>query len=215
MVGRRHGDAEADAARHARHARDHRHHVVARPLGAVAHGGVMIAAVILRRAAGIAEEQQVHDAARGGAGDVLVEFRARVVGVPFPRSRHLPQIVGVVVRQVGGKMNEVRFRHNGRLAALSRDRRLHQKHAKSTALLQSYWPCLGAPSVSQFRMRSIVDRRCPLLAETNGANLPCRLVFGAARASSGLRRFGFGRRLSTAAKSSPCSSAMGRAAALT
>ena len=119
MVGGRHGDAEADALGNARHAGDHRHHVVARPFGAVAHRGVMIAAVILRRAAGIAEEQHVHDAARRGARDVLVKFRARVIRIAFPGSGHLPQIIGVVVRQVGGEMDELGLRHDGNLRAAS------------------------------------------------------------------------------------------------
>ena len=111
VIGGRHGDAETDPVRHARHARDHRHHVVARPLGSIAHRGAMVAAVVLRGAAGIAEEQQVHDPARCDARDVLVEFRAAVIGIALPRAGHLPEIVGMIMREIGSEMNDFRFGH--------------------------------------------------------------------------------------------------------
>jgi hypothetical protein len=114
VIGRRHRDAEADALRHPRHARDHRHHVVARPFGAPAHRRVVVAAIVLRRAARVPEEQHVHDSARGHAGDVFIEFGAAVIGIAFPRARHLPQVVGVIVREIGGEMDQLRLRHDAR-----------------------------------------------------------------------------------------------------
>ncbi len=51
-----------------RHQRDHRRHVVAWPFRAVTDHGLVAAAEILGRAAGVAEEQHVHDAALARCG---------------------------------------------------------------------------------------------------------------------------------------------------
>ena len=112
MVRGRKRQGEADAWRGFRHQRDHRRHVVARPLRAVAHNGFVVAAVILRRAAGVAEKQHIHDTALGDAGDVLVEFRRSVVGIADPRTRHAPEIVGVQKRQISRKMDRLTFRQS-------------------------------------------------------------------------------------------------------
>src|SRR4051812_5585107 len=107
VIGGGHSDAEAYALSHARHAGDHRHHVVTWPLSAVAHRRVMIAAVVLRRAARVPEEQHIHDTARRHAGDVFVKFWTRVVGIALPGAGHLPEIVGVIMRQVDSEMNQL------------------------------------------------------------------------------------------------------------
>ena len=111
VIGRRHGDGEAHARGGLGHQRDHRRHVVARPFGAVADAGLVVAAVVLGRAAGVAEEQHVHHAALRDARDVLVEFRRAVVVVADPGARHPPQIVGVQKRQVGREMDGLGFGH--------------------------------------------------------------------------------------------------------
>ncbi len=105
VIGGRHGHGEADALRGLRHERDHRRHVVPRPLGAVAHHRMVIAAVILRGPAGIAEEQHVHHAAFGDAGDVLVEFGRAVIGIADPGPWHAPEIVRVEEREVRREMD--------------------------------------------------------------------------------------------------------------
>jgi len=66
----------------------------------------MVTAVILWRAAGVAEEQHVHHAALGDPRHILVEFGV-VVGVADPRPGHPPEIVGVKEGEIGGEMNLV------------------------------------------------------------------------------------------------------------
>jgi hypothetical protein len=111
VIGGGHGNAETDPVRRARHARDHGHHVVARPLGSITHRGAMVAAVVLRGAAGIAEEQEVHDPPRCDARDILVEFRAAVIGIALPRAGHLPEIIRMIMREIGSEMHDFRFGH--------------------------------------------------------------------------------------------------------
>src|SRR6185295_14915255 len=71
VVGCRHGDGEAYTWGSLGHQRNHRRHVMARPLGTVPDGRLMGAAVVLRRAAGVAEEQHIHYAALRDTRDVL------------------------------------------------------------------------------------------------------------------------------------------------
>ncbi len=118
VIGRRHGDGEAHARSRLGHQRNHRRHVVARPFGAVAHGRFVVAAVVLGRAAGVAEEQHVHHAALRDAGDVFVEFRRAVIVVSDPRSRHPPQIVRVQERQVSREVDGLRLGHAWRRTRL-------------------------------------------------------------------------------------------------
>ena len=84
VIRRRHGERKAHAGRRLGHQRNHRRHVMAGPLGAVADGGFVVAAVVLGGAAGVAEEQHIHHATLRDACDVLVEFRCAVVVVSDP-----------------------------------------------------------------------------------------------------------------------------------
>jgi hypothetical protein len=86
---------------------------VARPFGAILDDGLVAAAEILGRAAGVAEEKHVHHAALGDAGDVLVEFRRAVVGITDPRARHAPEIIGMKKGNVGGEMDVTGFGQGG------------------------------------------------------------------------------------------------------
>ena len=105
VIGRRHGDGEAHAGRGLGHQRNHRRHVMAGPFGAIAHARLVVAAVVLGRAASVAEEQHVHHAALGDTGDVLVEIRRAVVVVSDPRAGQSPHIVRVQERQVCRKVD--------------------------------------------------------------------------------------------------------------
>ena len=120
MIRGGHGDAETNSLCRPRHARNHRHHVVPWPLHPVAHGGVVIAPVFLGRAGGVAEEQQIEDAAGRDACDVLVEVGAAVIGVAGPGARHSPEIVGVKEREIGGEVDDLGSAHAHSTATLGR-----------------------------------------------------------------------------------------------
>jgi hypothetical protein len=109
VVGRRHRQRKADVGGRFRHQGNHRRHVMARPLGAVAHVRVMTAAEIFRRPAGVAEEQHVHDAALRDPGDLFVEVGRAVVVVADPGAGHAPEIIGVKERQIGGEVDGLRL----------------------------------------------------------------------------------------------------------
>jgi hypothetical protein len=95
MIGRRHRQREADAGRGARQQRDHRRHVVPRPFCAKSDDSAMIATIVLRGAAIVAEKQQVHHSARGDARDLLVEVGRAVIRIADPGARYPPEVVGM------------------------------------------------------------------------------------------------------------------------
>lgn len=106
---RRIGQAEADMLGDARHAGDHRAHVVARPANSPAHRLVADPGPGVRDAGAVAEEQHVDAAALGDARDLFVDADVRV-GAAGPRARHAPAAVKM---RVGNVKSEVDFLGHG------------------------------------------------------------------------------------------------------
>src|SRR5262249_46999495 len=75
------------------------------------HHSAMIAAIVLRGAAIVAEEQQIHLAARGDARDLLVEVGRAVIRVADPGARYPPEVVGMQERQVGSQVDGLALGH--------------------------------------------------------------------------------------------------------